>query len=168
MPKRTHRVFRRSHRVTGPSLPPNSVSSLFRNSTLETVFCLFATISGKTLSESKGHSRSSRRVPEYSQSSSQNSKFHSRNTNFHSRNAKSHDLNSTKTTVLGATPGAIPGIDGNPHETFSFARAFSERFFKNWGGAHAPDFTYSWSFLLTVELLCLQSIEVLLRRTFPV
>ena len=28
----------------------------------------------------------------------------------------SHDLNNMKTTILGATPGAIPGIDGNPHE----------------------------------------------------
>ena len=45
--------------------------------------------------------------------------------------------NSTKTTILGATPGAIPGIDGNPHERFSFALAFSERFFKNWGGSRA-------------------------------
>ena len=43
-------------------------------------------ISGKTLSERKGHSRSSRRVPGYSRSSSRNSKFHSRNTKFHSRN----------------------------------------------------------------------------------
>ena len=43
-------------------------------------------ISGKTLSEWKGHSRSSRRVPGYSRSSSRNSKFHSRNTKFHSRN----------------------------------------------------------------------------------
>ena len=33
----------------------------------------------------------------------------------------SHDLGNTKTTLLGATPGAIPGIDGNPHEIFSFA-----------------------------------------------
>ena len=43
-------------------------------------------ISGKTLSEWKGHSRSSRRVPGYSRSSSRNSKIHSRNTKFHSRN----------------------------------------------------------------------------------
>ena len=42
----------------------------------------------------------------------------------------SHDLSSTKTTILGATPGAIPGIDGNPHERFSFAPAFSERFLR--------------------------------------
>ena len=32
----------------------------------------------------------------------------------------SHDLSNAKTTILGATPGAIPGIDGNPHERFSF------------------------------------------------
>ena len=42
----------------------------------------------------------------------------------------SYDLSNTKPTILGATPGAIPGIDGNPHEIFSFAHAFSERFFK--------------------------------------
>ena len=46
-------------------------------------------ISGKTLSERKGHSRSSRRVPGYSRSSSRNWKFHSRNTKFHSRNGLS-------------------------------------------------------------------------------
>ena len=51
----------------------------------------------------------------------------------------SHDLINTKTTILGATPGAIPGIDGNPHERFSFAPTFVERFFKNWGGPRAPD-----------------------------
>ena len=41
----------------------------------------------------------------------------------------SHDLSNTETTILGATPGAIPGINGNPHERFSFAPPFSERFF---------------------------------------
>ena len=47
----------------------------------------------------------------------------------------SHYLSNTKTQNLGATPGAIPGIDGNPHEfqRFLFAPAFSERSFKNWG-----------------------------------
>ena len=52
---------------------------------------------------------------------------------------KSHDLRSTKTRILGATPGAILGIDGNPHERFSFAPALSERFFENWGGPRAPE-----------------------------
>ena len=28
----------------------------------------------------------------------------------------SHDLSNTKTTILGTTPGAIPGTDGNRHE----------------------------------------------------
>ena len=51
----------------------------------------------------------------------------------------SRDLSNTKTAILGATPGAIPGIDGNPHEIFSFAHAFSEVFFKNWGGPRAPE-----------------------------
>ena len=51
----------------------------------------------------------------------------------------SHDLSNAKTTILGATLGAIPGIAANPHERFSFAPAFSERFFKNWGGPRAPE-----------------------------
>ena len=50
-----------------------------------------------------------------------------------------HDLGNTKTTILGATPGAIPGIDGNPHEIFSFAPPFSEPFFENWGGPRAQE-----------------------------
>ena len=33
----------------------------------------------------------------------------------------SHDLSNTKTAILGATPGAIPRIDENPHERFTFA-----------------------------------------------
>ena len=50
-----------------------------------------------------------------------------------------HDLGNTKTTILGATPGAIPGIGGNPHERSSFAPSFSERFFENWGGPRAEE-----------------------------
>ena len=50
----------------------------------------------------------------------------------------SHDLINTKATILGATLGAIPGIAANPPEGFSFAPAFSERFFKNWGGSPRP------------------------------
>ena len=55
----------------------------------------------------------------------------------------SHDLSNTKTTIPGATPGAIPGIDGNPHEIFSFAPPFSELFFENWGGPRAQEI---WDF----------------------
>ena len=51
----------------------------------------------------------------------------------------SHDLGNTKTTILGATPGAIPGIGGNQHERFSFAPSFSEVFFENWGGPRAEE-----------------------------
>ena len=50
-----------------------------------------------------------------------------------------HDLGNTKTIILGATPGAIPGIGGNPHERSSFAPSFSERFFENWGGPRAEE-----------------------------
>ena len=60
----------------------------------------------------------------------------------------SHDLCNAKTTILGATPGAIPGIDGNPHESFlSFAHEFSERFFKNWVFSRAPDNSLEHLFL---------------------
>ena len=51
----------------------------------------------------------------------------------------SHDLINTKPTILGATLRAIPGIAANPPEIFSFAPAFSELFFKNWGGPRAPE-----------------------------
>ena len=43
----------------------------------------------------------------------------------------SRDLSNAKTTILGATLGAIPGNGGKPNERFSFAPAFSEVFFKN-------------------------------------
>ena len=52
----------------------------------------------------------------------------------------SHDLSNMKTTILGATLRTIPGIAANPPERFSFAPAFLERFFKNWGGPRAPEF----------------------------
>ena len=58
----------------------------------------------------------------------------------------SRDLSNAKATILGATLGAIPGISGNAHERFSFAPAFSERFFKNWGGPRAPDLTLQFFF----------------------
>ena len=45
----------------------------------------------------------------------------------------SHDLCYAKTTTLGATPGAIPGIDGKPHGRLSFAHACYERFFEELG-----------------------------------
>ena len=95
--------------------------------------------SGKTLSEWKGHSRSSRRVPGYSRSSSRNWKFHSRNTKFHSRNGLSR-LDQYETHNSRSNSRRIPGIAANPPERFSFAASFSERFFENWGGPRAPDF----------------------------
>ena len=45
----------------------------------------------------------------------------------------SHDLSNAKTTILGATLGALPIIVANAPETFSFAPAFSERFFQELG-----------------------------------
>ena len=50
----------------------------------------------------------------------------------------SHVLSNTKTTILGATPGAIPGIGGNPHEGFSFAHD-SRSTFSRLGGLRALD-----------------------------
>ena len=55
----------------------------------------------------------------------------------------SHDLSNTKTTILGVTPGALPGSGGNPNERFSFAPPFSELFFENWGGPRAQDISIS-------------------------
>ena len=49
----------------------------------------------------------------------------------------SHDLSNTKTTVLGATLGVIPGIEGQTQ--MKDFHAFSERYFKKWGGPRAPD-----------------------------
>ena len=99
-----------------------------------------APISGKTLSEREGHSRSSRRVPGYSRSNSRNSETDSRNAKFHSRNGILRLEQKEKTTILGATSGAIRGVGGNPRERFSFGPAFSERFFMNWGGPRASDY----------------------------
>ena len=56
----------------------------------------------------------------------------------------SHDLRHAKPKILGATPGAVAGIDGNPHERSSFVPAFLEFLFKNWGGPRAPE---SWAML---------------------
>ena len=49
----------------------------------------------------------------------------------------SHDLSNTKTTILGATPGAIPGIDGNTHDQVQkkHAKKFS---IKNFGAPKTP------------------------------
>ena len=69
----------------------------------------------------------------------------------------SHDLINTKPTILGATLGAIPGIAANPPERFSFAPAFSERFFKNWGGPRAPDL---WIFACAQFSLAVLPFEV--------
>ena len=62
---------------------------------------------------------------------SQNSETDSRNAKFHSQNGISR-LKQYENMILGGTPGAILGIDGHPHERFSFAPVFSERYFRNW------------------------------------
>ena len=41
-----------------------------------------------------------------------------------------HDLSNTKPVILGATPGAIPGIDGTRRERFSFAPYILGAFFQ--------------------------------------
>ena len=45
----------------------------------------------------------------------------------------SHDLSNTETTILGATPGAIPGIHGKPDERFSFAPSIVGAFLQELG-----------------------------------
>ena len=108
------------------------------NAKIDTITLMFRSLgttptSGKTLSEGKGHSRSSQRVPGYSRSNSRNSKFHSWNTKFHSRNGIPRLEQYEITTILGATPGAIPGIHGNPNDRFSFAPPFLGAFFRDLG-----------------------------------
>ena len=45
----------------------------------------------------------------------------------------SHHLSNTKTTILGATPGAIPGIDGNPHRRIFICPSILGAFFRELG-----------------------------------
>ena len=59
-------------------------------------------------------SRSERNVPGYSRSNSRSSKI-SLGMGNPILGMASHDLSNAKTISLGAIPGAIPGIDGNPH-----------------------------------------------------
>ena len=79
----------------------------------------------------------------------------------------SHDLINTKPTILGATLGAIPGIVANPPERFSFAPAFSERFFKNWGGPRAPDKRYLPQTLQALFAMLQEGRPLLVRGTGP-
>ena len=66
----------------------------------------------------------------------------------------SHDLCNTKNAILEATPGAILGIGGNPRERFSYAREFSERFSKIWGGPRAPEqFFFVILFVIIAKLI---------------
>ena len=85
---------------------------------------------------SKKRSRSERPFSELCESSGV---FSAQLSGNHILGMASHDLKNVKTTILGATLGVIPGIAANPPERFSFAPAFSERFFKNWGDPCAPD-----------------------------
>ena len=48
-----------------------------------------------------------------------------------------------------------------PRDTGSFSLYFP------WKSQEEAFFTYIWSFVFTVELLCLQSVEALLRNTVP-
>ena len=51
----------------------------------------------------------------------------------------SRDLSNTKTTILGATPGAIPRIDGTHMKDFHLPLRSRSLFFENWGGPRAQD-----------------------------
>ena len=95
-------------------------------------------ISGRTLSEWKGHSWSSWRVPGNTRSSSRNWKFHSWNTKCHSRNGiprlEQHEHHNSRSN----SRSDILKLMGTHMKDFicpSILRAF----FKNWGGPRAPD-----------------------------
>ena len=62
-------------------------------------------------------------------SNSRNSTFHSRNTKFHSRNGIPRLEQYENHISCRATPGAIPGIDGNPHQRISFLPQHSRSIF---------------------------------------
>ena len=150
VPKRTHRVF---FSQNSPSLPQNSVSSLLRNSALETVFCPFpifrslgtTRISGKTLLERKGQSQSSGRVPGYP----------------HSRNANPILEVVSQTTILGATPERFPELVGTHMKDVNLL-LLSQSVFKELRGPHAPEIwgcnslLTAGSFLLTMAFFYLQ------------
>ena len=95
-------------------------------------------ISGKMLSECKGHSRSPGRVPGYSRSSSRSSENNSRSEKFILGMA-SHDLSSARTHNSRSNSRSNSWNCCEPTRKISFAPAFSERFFKNWGGPRAPE-----------------------------
>ena len=92
--------------------------AIFRDRSLGTT-----PISGKTLSEWKGHCRSSGEVPGILRAALgvQKILLGMRNPIL---GMASHDLCNAKTTILGAVLGAIPGIAANPPERSSFAPAF--------------------------------------------
>ena len=67
---------------------------------------------------------------------SRNSESDSRNVKFQSRNdiSRLEQYENHTSRYLGATLGAIPQIDGNPHENLTFAPAFSVVNFTAGGG----------------------------------
>ena len=80
-----------------------------------------------------------RRVPGHSQSNSRNSEADvSQNAKFHSRNGISR-LEQYENHNSPSNSQRDSRNDGHPHEKCSFAPAFSERFFKNWGGPRAQE-----------------------------
>ena len=101
----------------------------------------------KNALRAKGHSQSSGRVPGYSRSSSRSSKINSRIAKSHSRNGVSR-LEQCESHNSRSNSRSDSRNFGNAHERFSFAPAFSERFFKNWGGARTPEF---WERLRAAE-----------------
>ena len=100
-------------------------------SSSEELYCL------GTLSEWKGNSRRSQRVPGYSRSSSRNSESHSQSANsilgMASRNL------SEKSKFTEPFPERLPNFMGTRMKDFRSPRAFLKCVFKNWGGPRAPD-----------------------------
>ena len=83
-------------------------------------------ISGKTLSECKGHSRSSQRISGYSRAvlGIQKVILGMRNSIL---GMASHDLSNTKTTIIGATPGEFMGTHMKDLHSPLHSRSFFSR-----------------------------------------
>ena len=89
--------------------------------------------SAKTLSEWKGHSRSSRKVPGHSQSNSRNSETVS------ILGVASHDLSNTKPQFSEPLPDRFSELMGTPTWKIFICPSILGAFFKNCDGPHAQE-----------------------------
>ena len=94
-------------------------------------------IPGKTLSECKGHSRSSGSVPGYSRSSSRSSDNNSRNAKSHSRNGVSRLVqhqNHNSQSISRSDSRNCWEVEPHMKDLHLPMHSRTARFFKNWGG----------------------------------